>query len=102
MFEIGQRVICVDDSNGFNQTHLRSGLVRGRAYVIADLDIGTYPNGEEETAVYLENDPGPLRKNWYAARRFRPLTDKELSAEREAVVSRHFGHHLNQPQPAQV
>lgn len=88
MFDVGQKIICVDDC--FPEAvllYLRNLPKKGSVYTVRDVIPAQGWKGAEMCAVLLVeivNPPAPHRKQWgecgFAPHRFRELTPEEAEA----------------------
>lgn len=104
MFRVGQKVVCVDDSNYRNPhlAHLFSNPpVRGRIYTVRGITAGGLVLLKE-----IENPPYRWRDGFYEPGylpfRFRPIDDltAELAQTELSRVVEEKPEHLNIPQHA--
>lgn len=81
-FYVGQKVVCVDDSNGRNPARRGpSGLVKGHVYTISSLDPTTDQNGDlgvHVVEVVLPFVQSSLGYNvGFNTKRFRPAVERK-------------------------
>ena len=101
MFEVGERVVCVDDGPD-ERTHKKtgavdyypSGLMKGRTYVVADvyrpkavfwssLFSAFFVTKSLGVAVGIDNMAG---FDWHRANRFRKLRNLDTSQSLQALI----------------
>lgn len=89
MFKVGQKVVCVDDTDDNNLKPFYSDwLVEGRIYTIRGISAGKHIN-TKDIVVYLEEIRGAVSKlgveYGFKAERFREISETELD-ERNQVI----------------
>lgn len=99
MFDLGQKVVCVDDT--FDEAvrlYLRNLPERDKIYTVRDMIPAQGWDGKETCAVLLaevRNPPAPHKKQWgecgFAPNRFRELTtDEEVEVARNSEKAEIF------------
>ncbi len=89
MFEINQKVVCIDDAFGsVHRRHIKEFPIIGNIYTIRDIIPAQEANGSETAAVLLHeivNPPSPIRPEWgecgFMASRFREIEDMDQAEE---------------------
>ena len=95
MFEIGERVVCVDDGPRLRKI-LADGfpLKAGRIYVVGGVGIPPRIRGGGECITLVGLD---WPQGFYASR-FRPLDKDEEHVRRQAVIDKTLKPYLKQPE----
>ena len=92
MFEIGEKVVCVDDAFPHGVADFHSALpFEGQTYTVRDITPGQNWDKTETCAVHLQEITGKINQrgieHGFSSHRFRPLEEDEdleaVSVEQE-------------------
>lgn len=95
MFDVGTKVVCIDDTfSAVHTRHLKSFPVKGHVYTVRDVIPAQEAGGNHTAAILLVeivNPPSAFRPDWgecgFDPSRFRELEETEQQEENYTLAS---------------